>query len=139
MRKFTGVILGVALTLLVSSVALAEGNWTSFLSNVNRGFDSRWWHDADSDSVSTQVRFDTCRDDVANGSSDWAAISLWRGAGLFPPYLVGNSKTLHCWVTDTIGWGSQDGGADFLWNVDDYSGGTGPGNRLDVNFLKTSY
>lgn len=139
MRKFSGVLLGVLLTLLLSGVVLAEGSWTSYLTNVPRGFDSRWWHDNHNDAQATKVRFDTCRDSVANGANDWAEISLWRGAGIFPPYLVGTSKRLNCWVTDTKGWGQQPGPPeDFLWNVDDFSGGGGA-NRLDVAWLKTWY
>ena len=98
----------------------------------------RSWYDGNTDHNATQVRFDTCRDDVANGTSDWVVVRLWRHAGIFPPYQVGNDKTLDCYVSDTKGWGEMIGGEDFHWQIRDFSGGGG-GNRLDVDWLKTFY
>lgn len=138
MHKYLGPLGGLALALVISGVALAEGQWTSELVGVNRNFNSRTWRDADLDDATTRVRFDECRDDVANGANDWATVRLWRHAGIFPPYKVGTDKTLACYVTDTKSWGEMTGAEDFHWQVLDFSGGGGS-NRLDVDWLRTYY
>jgi hypothetical protein len=138
--KWLGVLLGVTLLLVSASVALAEGYWTSYLSGVNRGYNSRTWRDYHNDSASTWVYFADCNDRDPNTSSDqvWATLILWRHAGIFPPEDKGHIAK-YCYYGASFNWGVQPGPAeDFHWQVNDFSGGSG-GNRLDVNHLTTYY
>jgi hypothetical protein len=131
--------LGLALAVLIPALALAEGYWDSYLINVRDGFNSRTWRDNDLDDAATSVRFDTCRDEAANGTGDWGKVRLWRHAGIFPPYQVGSDKTLYCYVSDTEGWGAQSGAEDFHWQLLDFSGPNESWNVFDVGFLRTRY
>jgi hypothetical protein len=92
--------------------------------------------DHNSDDKNTTVRFDTCRDDVANGAIDWATISLQRMRLILPAENRGWRK-LNCWITDTESWGDQPA-SDYQFQVEDYSGGGGA-NSLDVDFLRVTY
>jgi hypothetical protein len=138
MRKYSGVQAGLVLSMLVAGVVLAEGSWTSSMSNVNVGFDSRTWTDRNTDNVGTTIRFDDCRDEnYTNGTGDWATVSLQRHNGIFPAGDVGR-KTLYCYDTDTGNWGDQPA-QDYHFQVEAFSGGSFSTNRLDVPFLRVSY
>ena len=138
--KWSGVVLGVALTLTFASAALAEGNWSSFLSGVNRGYNSRTWRDGHLDTVATRVVFASCndRDPGTLPGQVFATLILWRHAGIFPPEDRGHIVKF-CFSGATYNWGEQPGPSeDFHWQVNDFSGGAG-GNRLDVPSLTTYY
>ncbi|MFI2292878.1 hypothetical protein [Streptomyces niveus] len=60
-RVIRGSVLGAAiLTLAVTAPALAEGSWSSYISDWGTGNESRRWTDRNSDSVSTSVGFGGC-------------------------------------------------------------------------------
>jgi hypothetical protein len=137
-RKYIGVLVGLALAVFVAGTALAEGSWTSYIINAHRSFDSRTWWDGDLDNTSTKIRFDTCRDEnVNNGQNDWAKVSLQRMRGILPAEFRGQ-RTLNCYVTDSDVWGDQPA-SDYQFQLDDYSGGTDSWNVFDVGWLKVWY
>lgn len=138
MRRYTGVVAGILLSVFFVGTVLAEGSWDSYIINARRSFDSRTWVDHDLDNIGTTVRFDTCRDEnTGNGASDWANVSLQRMRLLLPAENRGQ-KTLNCWVSATGDWGDQPA-SDYQFQLDDYSGGTETYNVFDVGFLKVSY
>ncbi len=123
MRKCTGVVIGLLLSIFAVGTVLAEGSWDSYIINASRSFDSRTWTDNDLDNNDTTIRFDTCRDEnTGNGSDDWATVSLQRMRGWLPAENRGQ-VTLHCWTSATGNWGHQPG-SDYQFQLDDYSGGT---------------
>jgi len=139
-KKYSGVIFGLVLAVLIPGVALAEGSWSSYIINASRGFDSRVWNDRALDGASTTVNFRVCRDEnTNNGANDWATVRLWRHAGLFPPYQVGTDKNLSCWVSGTGNWGAQQGAEDFHFQLRDFSGGTDSWNVFDVQTVTVYY
>lgn len=138
--KYLGVTLGLVLTLVIATAAMAEGSWVSGLYGVNRGFNSRTWNDKHLDSNVTKVVFTSCndRDPGTSSSQVFATLILWRHAGIFPPENKG-SRASFCFYGGTFNWGTQPGPAeDFHWQVYDFSGESGS-NRLDVPELTTSY
>lgn len=139
MRRFTGVFVGLLLSVTIGGTALAEGYWESSLINVRDYFDSRTWRDNDRDDVSTNVQFDDCRDEASTTVNDWAIVRLWRHAGIFPPYQVGQDKKLYCKDSATGYWGAQQGAEDFHWQIRDYSGPNESWNVFDVERLWTRY
>lgn len=136
MRKYAGAVIGCLLAILSVGTVLAEGSFDSFITGAHRGFDSRTWVDRDNDNANTTVRFDTCRDTVANGANDWAKVSLQRMRLILPAENRG-TKTLNCWVSATGNWGDQPA-SDYQFQLEDYSGGAGA-NVLNVGFVRVTY
>lgn len=142
MRKYSGVFLGLLLSVFVAGVALAEGSWNSYIINAQRGFNSRTWRDNDVDPAGTKIYFRDCRDeDPNNGTNDWGKIRLMRHAGFFPPYQVGPLVTYYCYGSSYVSydWGEQVGAEDFHFNLTDFSGGTGSWNKFDVGGVIVQY
>ena len=136
--KYIGVVAGLLLAVTVAGTALAEGNWTSYIINARRSFDSRTWWDGNTDNTSTAIRFDTCRDEnLNNGANDWAKVSLQRMRGILPAEFRGQ-RTLNCYNSDTELYGDQPA-SDYQFQLDDYSGGTDSWNVFDVGWLKVTY
>lgn len=139
--KCLGALLGaVILVLSMAAAVLAEGSWSSSLSGVNRGFESRTWWDNANDAASTRVRFRDCndRDSGSSPANVYAKLQLLRFAGIFPWEDRGQIG-LACYDGATFDWGAQRGpGETHKWKVLDFSGGGG-GNRLDVRSLTTYY
>lgn len=139
MRMRKGIALGLLLALVVSGVAFAEGWWESSMTNVRRGFASRAWNDTDNDNAWTIVRLDGCRDEVSgNDPNDWGTIRLWKHAGLFPPYSMGDKK-LWCYTAAQGNWGEQQGSQWFHFTVHNYSGPTDSWNVFDASRVQVWY
>ncbi|CAN5440630.1 hypothetical protein BH20CHL6_BH20CHL6_09640 [soil metagenome] len=137
-RNYSGIVTGLVLSEVVAGTVFAEGSWTSSMSNVKVGFDSRTWTDRNSDSASTAIRFEGCRDEnYSNGSNDWTTVSVQRHNGILPAGDFGR-ETLYCHVADTGYWGDQPA-QDYHFQIEAFSGGTFSTNALDVPYLKASY
>lgn len=52
----------VAMVLFPAGAALAEGQWSSSMTAVRTGFDSRTWTDKNGDGTSTSIYLAGCRD-----------------------------------------------------------------------------
>jgi hypothetical protein len=86
--------------------AHAEGSWSSSVTDVRQGFESRRWDDRNSDGASTLVQFSNCTYKFAGGakSGDHIAVELWRAIDNWPDSSKG-SKTLYCNSSATGNWG----------------------------------
>lgn len=100
------VVLVYSLVLVVPAMAAGDGSWTSYLSYVVTGFDSRDWHDPHYTSASTTIRFVGCRDNnPQNGTSDDGTVKLWRHGAWYEPGTSMGSKRLECYSSATGNWG----------------------------------
>ena len=139
MRLRKSIALGLLLSVLVSGVAFAEGYWSSYMTNFGRGMNSRNWNDYHNDAAHTIIRLEGCRDEVAaTNPNDWAVIRLWKHAGLFPPYSMGD-KTFNCYYGAQRNWGEQTGPQWFNFSLQDFSGGTAGWNVFDAASVEVWY
>lgn len=136
-RKSPGLVVALLCTLVLAGPVLAEGSWQSFISNALPGFDSRTWTDRNVDAANTTIRFDTCRDSVANGNNDWAQIALMKMNFAWPAENRGEI-VLFCFVSATGNWGRQPA-ADYQFELKARSGPNENWNNLDVGFVRVSY
>jgi len=146
-RKATAVLAASALLWGLAAVpALAEDAWTSSLTNVGKGFSSRWWTDTHSDGSSTRVRLSSC---LGGSGSNYLVrkvrLHLWRDNGLFPDHNHGY-VTSSC--NDTLAsWGEMTERGSYKWTVGnmyvDYLGSSDyawiPGGRVTVPRVSTGY
>ena len=128
----------------MAGTALAEGSFGSYISDAGNGFTSRTWVDKNADSVATTVTFRTCRDGVANGTSDWADVFVKRYNWAFPATNLG-IKRLYCYNSAVGNWGDVSA-ADYAFTIDYYgpascskSYGCANPYRFDVGDLTVSY
>jgi len=146
-RKATAVLAASALLWGLAAVpALAEDAWASSLTNVGKGFSSRWWTDTHSDSSSTRVRLSSC---LGGSGANYLVLKvrlhLWRDNGLFPDHNHGY-VTSNC--NDTLAsWGEMTERGSYKWTVGnmyvDYLGSSDyawiPGGRVTVPRVSTGY
>ncbi len=59
-KAFAGVAIATLTTLTLATPAFAEGSWSSSMSNVRVGFESRRWADKNSDAAGTIVSLRYC-------------------------------------------------------------------------------
>lgn len=146
-RKVAAVI---ATTTLLSGLAavpaMAEDAWSSSLTNVGKGFSSRWWVDKRTDSDSTRVRLSSCQGGtISNYLVKKVRLHLWRDNGLFPDHNHG-AVTSNC---DNLyaSWGRMSAIGSYKWTVGnmyvDYLGSSDyawiPGGRVTVPSVRTEY
>lgn len=108
-RKNKLISLAVTAVLLtgIAPTAQAEGGFTSSITNALTGFESRWWTDKNSDSVSTSVSHHSkCIDAATEGG--WipknVTYSLRRQRSLMPDADMGE-RTATCTKTVSVYWG----------------------------------
>lgn len=92
-----------------ADVAPLEGGWTSYLSNVKAGFDSRSWTDRDNDNNSTTITLSGC---TVTGHPELApnvVVRLWRER-TGPDEKVGVDKSFACRTESTKTWGHVSAG-----------------------------
>lgn len=100
------------------------------------GFDSRQWSDSNSDSQSTDIRFDDCEDRNTNIEPDNVYIQLTK-ENTFTPDEDRGRKVEYCENTDTRYWGDQPSG-NYHFTIIRINGNTS-GGRVDVPFVKVWY
>ena len=62
MRKHAVLMAAVAMVVVPAGAALAEGSWSSSMTAVRTGFDSRTWTDKNGDSAATTIALTRCKD-----------------------------------------------------------------------------
>jgi hypothetical protein len=138
MKRYRGVVLGVVAAIAVAGTALAEGEFTSFMTNVRDGFNSRTWHDSNLDGVSTNIKLEGCRDEVpGTDPNDWGKLSLEKENWIFPSENLG-TKQFSCWVSATQFWGDV-AASDYHFTVRDYSGPDMAWNVFDASKVVVKY
>ncbi|WP_380284482.1 hypothetical protein [Kitasatospora purpeofusca] len=107
--------------------ALAEGSWTSYISNWGPGSESRRWEDSDRDDVATSVTFQGC----VTGNNDFKDADLQIYKDVFGPDKAYGHRTNHC---DTSSWGDQSSGTYYFMLE-----GVRSGAKLWVDTVTTRY
>jgi hypothetical protein len=98
--------LTVLAVIISASPALAEGSFTSSLSNVLTGFNSRSWTDKNSDGTSTRITLSQCTDPARGGKGANTRLQLTRErGGVLPDKQVGDRKTFYCSSSAYGDWG----------------------------------
>lgn len=123
LRKYAGVILGLALSVIMVSTVLAEGSFNSYIYGAANGFTSRTWVDRNLDNVSTSVNFNYCSDSIANGTSDWADVRVQRYNWAFPATNLGTLR-LYCYYYGATGYWGDVPAADYAFVVHRYGPAT---------------
>lgn len=93
-----GVALISGLIFMPAAPALAEGQWTSSITDALTGFQSRSWNDTNTDAVSTKTKFSTCTetwDTPKSVGSITVGLVDHRGA-LLPAKTVSTKTTSGC-------------------------------------------
>ena len=138
MKRYRGVLLGLLAAFAFAGTALAEGQWTSYMTGVLPGFNSRTWDDQNLDGTSTNIKLVECRDSVpGTDPADWAKLSLEKENWIFPSENLG-TKTFNCWVSSTQFWGDVVA-AHYHFTVRDYSGPDFNWNSLNVDTVVVKY
>lgn len=129
----------VALLLLLTSAAAAEGYWTSYISGALTGFNSRNWTDNHNDSNSTLVTFDNCTetsDPYLSGEN--ADVQLWRVISLWPDVKEG-THTLYCYNAWATGdYGEMTTAGTYHFTISKIDGSTS-GHQIDVQYVEVDY
>ena len=125
----------VAATLLIATPALAEGSWSSSLSNARPGFNSRSWQDSHLDHLSTTFAFSGCTCGNAGGLVTSTELTLYDEYGLLPDQSVGNKSS----VCGTFNWGEQTRSDTYHWNIFALDGSTINVHYINVSSLTTKY
>ena len=120
-------VLSLLLLLLTGATALATVRISSTnVYNKDRYWDSPTWRNGSADSTGTITL--KCRDESdSNDPNDWVTIRIWRHAGIFPPYSVGDKDFTSCRDTAKAKtWTSNMGGAeDFHFQIRAFSANGG--------------
>ncbi len=136
--RLTGVVLLTLASSMLAGSAHAEGRWTSWIGGARVGFESRSWHDNNSDNVNTKITFSTCRDSTPfTDPNDWADVRLYREIRFRPDAIVG-TKRLYCWNSASGFYGDVEEG-DYHFTITDYSGPNEDWNTLDVRAVEVVY
>ncbi|MBF6672606.1 hypothetical protein FQA45_14750 [Glutamicibacter halophytocola] len=86
------------LVIIPAAPSLAEGSWSSSITNALTGFSSRSWNDQNTDSVATKTTFKTCSETWGTPKSVGSitvALVDHRGA-LLPAKTVSTKTTKGC-------------------------------------------
>ncbi|MFE3016972.1 hypothetical protein [Streptomyces sp. NPDC059256] len=128
-RRTRGLVVGAVMLSfagLTATPALAEGSWTSYISNWNLYNTSRTWSDGNTDAVGTSVRFTGCSTDNVFNS---ATLKLWKSV-TGPDEDRGNQVN----TCNRVFWGDVSAGSYYfeLWGISS-------GTLLNVTTVKTEY
>ncbi|MEV7782841.1 hypothetical protein [Kitasatospora sp. NPDC088351] len=107
--------------------ALAEGSWTSHISNWGPGSESRRWGDSDRDDTVTTVAFQGCTTD----NNDFKNADLQLYKDVFGPDKAYGYRLNHC---DLSAWGDQSAG-DYYFALE----GVRSGGKLWVDSVSVRY
>ncbi|WP_199036826.1 hypothetical protein [Glycomyces salinus] len=107
-----------------ASPAMAEGSWDSYFNGVRDGFETRSWHDNQSDSVNTVSTIDNCEVRDSDGDYKYGSIEqiLYRERSLRPDVSYGDLTSDCDSSSDSVSWDPGSEG-DFHITFDDIIGG----------------
>ncbi|GHJ98065.1 hypothetical protein SNE510_75840 [Streptomyces sp. NE5-10] len=113
-RLSRGLLVGAAVIgLAAGTPAFAEGSWSSSMSGVLPGFESRRWNDTNADSTSTSVAFSGCS--VEGRTFRAATLIVWKD--VFGPDESKGTRTNYC---NTTSWGDLAAGS-YYFEVDGFT------------------
>lgn len=95
--------MSAALVVLPAGVAFAEGSWSSSMTAVRTGFDSRTWTDRNADGASTTIKLGGCRD-TYSGQNLNTHLQLTKENTWTPDQNMG-VKCFPCSTSYTNSWG----------------------------------
>lgn len=122
-RLSCAALTGAVATMVLGVVpAYAEGSKSTYISNWATGYESSRWHDTNTDSASTTVRFSGCSLTSSGQPTPSAAVSVWKDT--FGPDTNYGSKSNAC--SKTLSWGDRAKG-DYYFVLDKINGASGPG------------
>lgn len=134
-HNLVGIVLGALIAVLGVTTALAEGFFSSYMSNVYPGFSSRTWDDDNTDSTSTWVYFEDCR--YGGLTSVNTDIRIRKENSWWPDETVGESN-LNCYASDIAYFGDMNA-ADYHFDIKYVMGTQYPANPLDVLYLDVGW
>ncbi|WP_418516924.1 hypothetical protein ACNUCX_06880 [Curtobacterium flaccumfaciens pv. flaccumfaciens] len=137
-RRAAAIVSGgvVLATVLAASPAFAEGSWSSKLTGVAIGKNSRSWQDSHKDRVRTATAFVGCR--ISGNASGFksASVRLYDERGLLPDKSMG-TKVNTCGRSD---WGVMTRPDRYHWTISALNGASyEPALRLSVTTVRQSY
>ncbi len=127
----TGALIAMALT---ASPALAEGSWTSYLSNVPVGFESRTWADRDIDQVATTVKLSGCS--VSGTTFSSTGIALYQDTWLWGVFTNHGLITNTC---NTVSWGQGLGSGNYHLTFERINGSSSTSRTLSATTVVAGY
>lgn len=92
-------------------VAYAEGGWSSYMTGVLTGFNSRTWQDQNIDSTSTSITFSGCTNNINPYHGVNAEVQLTRETPFYQPDESQGRRSLNCGGSDTKYWGRFPAGS----------------------------
>ena len=130
-------VVAVATLFAIGSPAWAEAAWSSTLSGVLTGFNSRSWADHNIDTVKTSIQFNGCVDIDHGYVGTTATVQLTQETPWYEPDINMGVKTLNCASSDTQIW-AQEPAASYHFTVVKIGGQTS-GGRLDASYVRVAY
>lgn len=101
----------IAITMLTGALvasgqtAIAEGSWSSSVTRVRTGFETRSWNDRNTDSAATQWRLERCTDYLTGGRATNSHWKLMRERGGVLPDENRGEKYFPCATASQQSWG----------------------------------
>lgn len=133
-KHHLGVVGLVAAFVVATLPAVAEGRWSSYLSSVGTGFNSRSWIDTQSDNVTTKVTLSGCT--MSNGGTFTSVdIRLYREMGWLPDQSVGVLRN-YC---GTSNFGANLPADTYHFTIERINGSTSGTPRFSANVVVTTY
>ncbi|MEU0431923.1 hypothetical protein ABZ153_09800 [Streptomyces sp. NPDC006290] len=115
------------------SPAYAEGSRTTYISYWSTGGESSRWHDGNTDSAQTAVRFNNCSVPSSPGTGASASVQVWKNVDFAPDTNLGGKQV--CGTTQY--WGDVSAG-DYYFRLDKING-TYYGFHLDSDPVWINY
>ncbi|MFD9033077.1 hypothetical protein ACFVZW_18285 [Streptomyces sp. NPDC059567] len=127
-----------AVSLALAPTAAAEGSFSSSLTGVATGFNSRWWTDKNTDGAGTVIKFTSCSLFTGPGFRD-VTVQLSRYRPVIADVNEGQKTFSACasGATSSGNWGDKQA-ADYRFAIMKINGSTS-GYRLDVDTVGVSY
>ncbi|MYU25175.1 hypothetical protein [Streptomyces sp. SID8352] len=138
-QKLVGAVTGSAAALVLAGAipAHAEGSWTSSMSAVRTGFDSRTWSDKNSDNVSTTIGLSGCNNGGLGAAVSNTELQLTRETSIIQPNENRGRYTYKCSSSDSHAFGVQPSGS-YHFTVTKIQG-SASGYYLSVNSVSVKY
>lgn len=122
------------LATVVAGPAFAEGSWSSYMSGVKIGFESRQWADRDFDQVATTVKLKTCT--VSGTTFSSTGITLYQDT-IFP--FIYTSHGLISNTCNTSSWGQGLGSGTYHFTIEKINGSATTTRTLSAASVVTGY
>lgn len=118
-----------------ASPAMAEGSWSSSITNALTGFKSRSWQDSHKDHAATRTVLSTCTETWGSPKSVGSVtLNLFDEKGLLPDANMG-ARTSNC---GTFNWGEMKRSDKYHFKLSKV-GGYSSGVKLTAKSVKQYY